>query len=57
MICVITSALEDNYIPIEQLTLQLAAAHLPASLGRAALKIATLEDCNSGMITIILIYA
>ncbi len=36
-------AIEDNYIPIEQLTFQSAAAHLPASLGRAALKIATLQ--------------
>jgi hypothetical protein len=39
---VITSAIEDKYIPFEQLTFQSAAAHLPASFGRAALKIATL---------------
>ncbi len=42
VICVITSAIEDNYIPIEQLTVQSAAAHRPASLGRAGMKIATL---------------
>jgi hypothetical protein len=42
VICVITSAIEDNYIPIEQLTVQSAAGHQPTSLGRAALKIATL---------------
>ncbi len=33
VICVITSTIKDNYIPIEQLTFQSAAAHLPASLG------------------------
>ena len=38
----ITSAIVDNYIPIEQLTFQLAAPHRPTSLGRAGLKIATL---------------
>jgi hypothetical protein len=43
VIFVITSAIEDNYIPIEQLTFQSAAAHLPASLGRAALEIASIE--------------
>jgi hypothetical protein len=40
VIFVITSAIEGSYIPIEQLTFQSAAAHRPASLGRAALKIA-----------------
>ncbi len=43
MIYVITSVIEDNYIPIEQLTFQSAAAHQPTSLGQAALKIATLQ--------------
>jgi hypothetical protein len=42
VICMITSAIEDNYIPIEQLTFQSAAAHRRTSLGRARLKIATL---------------
>ncbi len=32
VICVITSTLEDNYIPIEQLTFQSVAAHRPTSL-------------------------
>jgi hypothetical protein len=45
VLCVITSAINDNYIPIEQLTFQSAAAHLPASLSQAALKIATLQTC------------
>jgi hypothetical protein len=40
---VITSVIENNYIPIEQLTFQSAAAHRPTSLGRAALQIATLQ--------------
>ncbi len=43
VIYVITSAINDNYITIEQLTFQSAAAHRPASLGRAALKIASFE--------------
>ena len=43
VICVITPAIKDNYISIEQLTFQSAAAHRPASLGRAALKIASFE--------------
>jgi hypothetical protein len=38
----ITTAIEGNYIPIKQLTFQSAAAHRPASLGRARMKIATL---------------
>ncbi len=44
MICMIrvTSAIEDNYILIQQLTFQSAVTHWPTSLGRAALKIATL---------------
>ncbi len=52
VICVITSALEDNYIPIEQLTFQSAAAHRPTSLGRAALKIATLQTGRHHLILI-----
>ncbi len=42
VICVIKSEIEDNYMPIEQLTFQSAAAHRPASLGLAGLKIETL---------------
>jgi hypothetical protein len=38
VVYVVTFAIEDNYIPIEQLTFQSAAAHRPASLGKAALK-------------------
>jgi hypothetical protein len=34
----------NNYIPIEQPTFQSAAAHRPVSLGRAALRIAALDD-------------
>ena len=41
VICVITSAIVDNYITIEQLTFQSAAAHRPASLARAGMKIGT----------------
>jgi hypothetical protein len=40
VICVITSAIEDNYIPIEQLTFQSAADNRPASLGQGRT-----EDC------------
>jgi hypothetical protein len=42
VICVITFAIKDNYIPREQLTFQSVDAHRPTSLGRAVLKIATL---------------
>jgi hypothetical protein len=38
----VTSAIEDKYIPIKQLTFQSAAAHRPTSLGRAGKKTATL---------------
>ncbi len=38
----IPSAIEDNYISIEQLTFQSAAARRLTSLGRAGLKTATL---------------
>ncbi len=43
VICVITSAIKDNYIPSEQLSFQSAAAHRPTSLGRVGLKIASFE--------------
>jgi hypothetical protein len=43
VICVITPAIKDNYISIEQLTFQSAAAHRPTSLDRAELKIALFE--------------
>ncbi len=36
VVCVITSAIEDNYILIEQLAFQSAVSHRPTSLGRAA---------------------
>jgi hypothetical protein len=43
VICVIKSGIEDKCIPIEQLSFQVAAAHRPTSLGRAALKIPLFE--------------
>ncbi len=52
----ITSAIEDNYIPIEQLTFQSATAHRhcgPAHiLGAAALKIATLQTGRHHLVLI-----
>jgi hypothetical protein len=51
-ICVITSAIENNYILIEQLTFQSAAAHRPTSLTRAALKIANLQTGRHHLVLI-----
>jgi hypothetical protein len=52
VICVITSAIEDDYIQIEQLTFQSAASHLPTSLGLAALTIATLQTGRHHLVLI-----
>ena len=48
----ITPAIEDNYIPIGQLIFQSAAAHRPTSLGRAGLKIATLQTGRHHLVLI-----
>jgi hypothetical protein len=48
----IMSAIEDNYIPIKPLTFQSAAAYRPTSLGRAALKIATLQTGRHNLVLI-----
>jgi hypothetical protein len=47
-----SSAIVDNYILIEQLAFQSAAAHWPASLGRAGMKIATLQTGRHHLVLI-----